>query len=509
MKDYSFGNYICALRTGRGLSQFQLGTLVGVTDKAVSKWENGGSRPRLSTCYRLAEVLGVSLSELLSCKEYVTSKARKELNMKKKNLWKEAYARLSMYGEDIPALCWSRLAAEEQALSKNDIILVFGALAEIRKAAEAEKTSYLIRGDINSSYAAWLLGATEVNPLPPHYVCPVCGKTEFVPDIADGFDLPPKKCSCGADFDRDGHDIPYERFAKVQRKGIWVEMNVPKGFIPKAVEVLERFYGVKPEPQPLSYKAREGCTVKTYAVHPDPDLKPALTANGLWDIDSAEYRQWRENEILFTFTSGPSLDRGQTLRESSDRELPKPRDYLAAEKFERVYRVLKAVCPPVILMGDNQPDDTEQFCLHREEIFHRALEVLEEKEPHDFDFLIRLEGIRRGTGLWDENGEQLMERDDVSFRSIPATREDVWKDVSKALADSGIRDNGLALQVMDKATMGSYSQHGMPQEVEKLLLSIGLPQWYPDYLKKVAYMWPKGHIIAVMIDELKIKYFLD
>lgn len=251
MKDYSFGNYICALRTGRGLSQFQLGTLVGVTDKAVSKWENGGSRPRLSTCYRLAEVLGVSLSELLSCKEYVTSKARKELNMRKKNLWKEAYARLSMYGEDIPALCWSRLAAEEQALSKNDIVLVFGALAEIRKAAEAEKTSYLIRGDINSSYAAWLLGATEVNPLPPHYVCPVCGKTEFVPDIADGFDLPPKKCSCGADLDRDGHDISYERFAKVQRKGIRVEMNVPKGFIPKAVETLERFYGVKPEPQPL------------------------------------------------------------------------------------------------------------------------------------------------------------------------------------------------------------------------------------------------------------------
>lgn len=69
MKDYGFGNYICALRTGLGLSQFQLGTLVGVTDKAVSKWENGDAKPRVSTCYRLAEVLGVSISELLSCKQ--------------------------------------------------------------------------------------------------------------------------------------------------------------------------------------------------------------------------------------------------------------------------------------------------------------------------------------------------------------------------------------------------------------------------------------------------------
>ena len=60
MKDYSFGNYICALRTGRGLSQFQLGTLVGVTDKAVSKWENSESKPRLATCYRLADVLGLN-----------------------------------------------------------------------------------------------------------------------------------------------------------------------------------------------------------------------------------------------------------------------------------------------------------------------------------------------------------------------------------------------------------------------------------------------------------------
>lgn len=40
MRDYSFGNFIQDLRMRRGLSQFQLGMLVGVSDKAVSKKES-------------------------------------------------------------------------------------------------------------------------------------------------------------------------------------------------------------------------------------------------------------------------------------------------------------------------------------------------------------------------------------------------------------------------------------------------------------------------------------
>ena len=39
MKDYSFGNFLSELRERSGLSQYQLGSLVGVSNKAVSKWE--------------------------------------------------------------------------------------------------------------------------------------------------------------------------------------------------------------------------------------------------------------------------------------------------------------------------------------------------------------------------------------------------------------------------------------------------------------------------------------
>ena len=65
MKDYIFGDLIANLRSERSLSQFQLGRLLGVSDKAVSKWETGSARPRMNVCVRLSEMLGVSLDALL------------------------------------------------------------------------------------------------------------------------------------------------------------------------------------------------------------------------------------------------------------------------------------------------------------------------------------------------------------------------------------------------------------------------------------------------------------
>ena len=192
MKDYSFGNHICTLRTELGLSQFQLGTLVGVSDKAVSKWENGDARPRIRTCHRLASVLGVSIDELLSCKRDITISARKELDKMNRKLWKEAYSRLSVYGEHPPAICWSRLASEEASLCGTDAIQGFAVMGLIQAEARKKNTAIIATGSVNSSFTAWLFGGTYVDPMPANYRCPNCGHTLFVPDVKDGFDLPPK-----------------------------------------------------------------------------------------------------------------------------------------------------------------------------------------------------------------------------------------------------------------------------------------------------------------------------
>ncbi len=67
--DYTFGNYISDQRRKRGLSQTELADLLGVTNKAVSKWENGRAKPTTNTLRKLSAVFGIDAGELLSLRE--------------------------------------------------------------------------------------------------------------------------------------------------------------------------------------------------------------------------------------------------------------------------------------------------------------------------------------------------------------------------------------------------------------------------------------------------------
>ncbi len=69
MQNYDVGNRIYELRKGKGLSQKELGALIGVSNKAVSKWETGASAPKTETIINLAAVLGVTAEELLCGKQ--------------------------------------------------------------------------------------------------------------------------------------------------------------------------------------------------------------------------------------------------------------------------------------------------------------------------------------------------------------------------------------------------------------------------------------------------------
>lgn len=68
MSNQSLGTMIRTLRTERGMTQLDLARQMGVTDKAVSKWERDLSIPDVSSLPRLAELLGVSVEELLQAK---------------------------------------------------------------------------------------------------------------------------------------------------------------------------------------------------------------------------------------------------------------------------------------------------------------------------------------------------------------------------------------------------------------------------------------------------------
>ena len=66
MNDYKFGNFLYELRKRNKLSQSELAELLGVTNKAVSKWEKGDSIHEISTLISIAELFEVSLDYLVN-----------------------------------------------------------------------------------------------------------------------------------------------------------------------------------------------------------------------------------------------------------------------------------------------------------------------------------------------------------------------------------------------------------------------------------------------------------
>ena len=65
MDNIRTGALIRRLRRELGLTQLQLAGRLGVSDKAVSKWERGLGSPEVSTLPRLSQVLGVDLARML------------------------------------------------------------------------------------------------------------------------------------------------------------------------------------------------------------------------------------------------------------------------------------------------------------------------------------------------------------------------------------------------------------------------------------------------------------
>lgn len=61
----SIGENIKRLRLQHGLSQAELGAIAGVTDKAVSTWENGAKEPRMGAIQKIADYFHIKKSDII------------------------------------------------------------------------------------------------------------------------------------------------------------------------------------------------------------------------------------------------------------------------------------------------------------------------------------------------------------------------------------------------------------------------------------------------------------
>jgi transcriptional regulator with XRE-family HTH domain len=101
--DYNkIGNFIANERKAKKLTQAKLAEKIFVSEKTISKWENGKSLPDTNSLPKLCEILGISLNELLSGEKIITDNTSqkneqlllnitKELERKNKIIWKSMW----------------------------------------------------------------------------------------------------------------------------------------------------------------------------------------------------------------------------------------------------------------------------------------------------------------------------------------------------------------------------------------------------------------------------------
>lgn len=407
---------------------------------------------------------------------------KKESKNRNKELWEQAYANLfSLYGDNPPVECLHRLVAEESLLRDTDAIQCFSALGKLCTTAR-EQSVPVVASTVNSSFAAWLMGATMVNPLPPHYRCPVCGKIEFVSTIRNGFDLPTKKCSCGKELIRDGHNIPHQSFTNYLGNGIYTTIRMPEDFKPTALRILQEAYVGFAEILPVRYNADDPQPYVQYVVCPAEKEKPVVSADGYWDTDWETFEQWHTGETRFFFYSDDQIEQLHRQQFSSGIPLPD----------------MQALLNPTL---------AEALLNSKYQTLLEKPEYLPLQEPVSFDLLLRIDGLFCAVDVWGNKTIDLLRNGQADFWDIPVFREDVFQTISNALAKYNIHDSSLALLVMDNVRTGRYSRKPMPHSVETSLCQLGLQDWYINLLKEVRFLGHKGACVTHLIEDLLCEWY--
>ena len=486
MTDYSFGDRLAKLRKERGYSQFQLARMMDVTDKAVSKWETGMAKPRSTACARLAALLGVDVDQLMDGDTLSRDEADRLRNDRRSELWKRAEERMGeLYGEEPPLPVLNRFLVERDALHRTDAVILFDVLARVSREARQRRKGFSAGGAV--CFVSWLLGATEVNPLAPHYRCPKCRRTEFHPEAADGWDLPEKACECGGQMIPDGHDIPAETCILGGANAYeFFRCETDADFLGEAERIIltcgEPFYSME-------------------KYHEDGSEDVLRTPKGVPVTDPE--------------TGKPIPVR--TLPMASLMFLPKKKAKI--RKPERISGPTGLVNwgrrtgqPTIVLLGGfygphylSEPSPFGSFPdeLARQDVMERALgdylkyggseaEAVSDMKLPDpalfsgrLTFSLFISVLCAANNLYMDSGpEELAEKAGFSgFAEMPLSMEDLWRMIARSTAYPGYM-SGAAGEILRNTGSGRYAgdpRQGFGERDKRLFREMNLPDWFGTY----------------------------
>ena len=376
-----------------------------------------------------------------------------------------------LYGTNPPVPIAERLNDELSRMDSTNYSSVYMLLHHLAVYLRGAEGHIGIRGTLGSTLTSFLLGVSDINPLPAHYRCPNCGYTEFV-EGDSGYDLPVKACpDCGALLCGDGHNIPYETCREfVMKKPMeTVEINVTASAWETAVCFLVDFLGAEriaradewnnpvcfmllpdgmhfEDVTPITELTPSVCGVHKRTVLPGYDLVPALL-----------------RVILLPHCNYDVISQLHQLTGTKPEDI----DY----SDPSVYQLFQN--SDTCGISGFSTDCSKEIVCTRKDI--------------RFSDLIRVSSMTYGSGAWENNGENLLERH--SFRELITSRDDIFL----VLRKYGL-DTQIAYDVMEIVRKGRFcADTDQNRKMAQKLLRKGVPEWYVESMRKIHYLFPKVH----------------
>ena len=369
------------------------------------------------------------------------------------------------YGDDVPTPIRERLDDEYQKIESGDAWAHYLLAAKVAEKCNALGQYHNCRGSIGSMFTAYLLGITEVNPLPPHYYCPACKRVEFVEkaEWEDGFDLirfdtEKAKCpTCGATLIGDGHDISCEFFTGLNgEKQPDINLNISPEIVEEIYSFLEEWLGPEETPEELRKLAEEH-RLTTPDVLAELGLSDAVRLTILSHDMFSELKRMEEySEVPVKSIDFADIDIFNDFFNDSMLGLP-----FARENLQETYEAMFPVC---------------------------------------FSDLVRISGLAHGMGTWQGNAEGLVgmvcdTTDVIAFRD----------DVMRKLLKCGL-ERAEAYRIAEIVRMGKTLKELTKEDITKLK-EAGVEDWYIDSMRKILYLFPKSHAVEYVINYLRMAWY--
>lgn len=174
MDQIKTGKFIAERRKANGLTQIQLAEELGITDRAVSKWETGKSMPDVSIMLKLCEILKITVNDLLSGEIVTMENYNKEMENNLLEMIKQKEE------SDKKLLSLEIFIG----ITATVILFVFIALAAFVQMETWLRVSIVIFG-----FAVFLAGcfyALHIEQTAGYYECKACGH-KYVPEYGSVF----------------------------------------------------------------------------------------------------------------------------------------------------------------------------------------------------------------------------------------------------------------------------------------------------------------------------------